>query len=157
MARGQMPKSFIKTHSAAGFEFVLYSFLVALLLLVVGLAEMSRSQRVIGSPHAQAFVERTWIEGGKGGESRYGSIHFNRVQESKTIYCHVDRQSLGRVPDTIARGTLVDIVPRPDSCYEPDICPCSTEPESGTVYFVLSGILFLVSASAAVLLYRACW
>lgn len=153
----QIVKPLPKTHSATGFEVVLYMFLASLLVLVFGLAEMSRSQRVIGSPHAQAFVERTWIERGKGGASRYGSIHFNRVQDGKSIYCQVDRESLGRVPDIIARGTLVDIVPRPDSCYEPDVCPCSTVPVSGTVYFVLSGILFLTSASAGVLLYRARW
>ena len=153
----QTPKSVIKTHSAAGFEFFLYSFLVALLILVVGLAEMSRSQRIIGSQHAQAYVERMWVESGRGGSSTYGSIHFNRLQDGKLIYCHIDRESLGRISYPISRGTLVDIVPRTDSCYEPDVCPCSTEPVSGTVYFVLSGVLFFVSASAAVLLYRARW
>jgi hypothetical protein len=92
----------------------------SLAMFLVAASTAQRNARLAQDPVVLAVITKSWNEGGKG-PGHFASISYARVQNGATIRCHVERLRIGTPGDVRGAGDLVEISPRQNSCYEPDL------------------------------------
>jgi hypothetical protein len=99
-----------------------------MIVLALGFAagkywEAIQRTRIETDPHSTATIVNVWTEqhGRSSQEIKMGQIAFVRLQEGRPIDCRItiDLENLPASSQEV--GQLIDIVPRPDSCYRPVI------------------------------------
>ncbi|HEY4140769.1 MAG TPA: hypothetical protein VGM57_05105 [Pseudolabrys sp.] len=106
--------------------------------------QWQRDKRILASTPALATIEKAWVETGKYGGT-FATLSFQREQAGKTIPCHLDRIWVGPTSATVTLGQTVKLVPRTNSCYQPDMRP--DEPEWFSVQtLILMGVAASLTA-----------
>jgi hypothetical protein len=100
-----------------------------------------RNARLAQDPIVSAVIMKSWDESGKRG-GHFASISYSRQLNGATVPCHVERLRIGPIGDFRGVGDRIEIAPRQDSCYEPDI-PGAVVPQ-GPIVLVSAGCLALV-------------
>jgi hypothetical protein len=109
-------------------------------MFLVAASTAQRNARLAQDPIVSAVITKSWNESGKGG-GHFASISYARLQNGATVSCHVARFLIGPVSDHRGAGDRLDIAPRQNSCYEPDL-PGRSSPEAPAV-LVFAGCLAL--------------
>jgi hypothetical protein len=121
-------------------QFALGLSLFAFAMFLVAASTAQRNARLAQDPIVSAVITKSWNESGKGG-GHFASISYLRLQNGATVSCHVARLLIGPVSDRRGAGDRLDIAPRQNSCYEPDL-PGRSSPEAPAA-FVVAGCLAL--------------
>jgi hypothetical protein len=121
-------------------QFGLGLSLFAFAMFLVAVWTAQRNARLAQDPIVSAVITKSWNESGKGG-GHFASISYLRLQNGATVSCHVARFLIGPVSDHRGAGDRLDIAPRQNSCYEPDL-PGRSSPEAPAA-LVFAGCLAL--------------
>jgi hypothetical protein len=127
-----------------------YIGLLSLACFFAAVVQWQRDKRILVSNLTDAVVEKTWSEGGRG-DGTYAAISFHRVQAGNKIECRVGKVRVGPSSIKLAVGQTIEIAPRNDSCYEPDVIE-GRPPWPSELALVLVGT---VAGIAAIFLTRA--
>jgi hypothetical protein len=95
-----------------------------MIVLALGFAagrywEATQRKRTETDPHSTATIVNVWTEqrGRSSHEIKMGKIAFVRQQEGRPIDCRITIYLENLPASSQEVGQLIDIVPRPDSCY----------------------------------------
>jgi hypothetical protein len=95
-------------------------FFFSILMLLLALGEWQKERRLAQDPVVSAVITKSWDVGGKYPSHR-ASISYWRLRNGETVPCHVNDIRIGPIGDRRGVGDHIQIAPRADSCYEPDI------------------------------------
>jgi hypothetical protein len=110
---------------------------IGLFLLWQCVQSLNVDRRLDTNPHVRATVERTWVTNGKN-RSRYADVSF--AGPIGIGLCHAKTVRLGSGAIDARSGQVIDLVPIPGSCDNPD---APSARQSGLAWAIELGGAFL--------------
>jgi hypothetical protein len=97
---------------------------ISLACMVIAITVQSKADRLATETPVVAKVARVWSQAAKSGPVYRAQLIFDRKQsDGQIVHCDVPRVDLGVMRPAV--GGTIEIAPRADSCWEPDVI-CET-------------------------------